>query len=72
MSEEEKEAIKYMKEFQKELYGASIKNLMASYLDIIFNLIDKQQKEIEKLEKENTFLKELYKKPEGFNSITRN
>lgn len=31
-----------------------------------------QQKEIEKLEEENTFLKELYKKPEGFNSITRN
>ena len=47
MSEEEKEAIKYMKEFQKDLYGASSKNLMASYLDTIFNLIENQQKEIE-------------------------
>lgn len=49
MSEEEKKAIEYMKEFQKDLYGASSKNLMASYLDTIFNLIDKQQKEIEEL-----------------------
>lgn len=49
MSEEEKEAIKYMKEFQKDLYGASSKNLMASYLDTIFNLIEQQQKEIEEL-----------------------
>lgn len=49
MSEEEKKALKYMKEFQKDLYGASSKNLMASYLDTIFNLINNQQKEIEEL-----------------------
>ena len=52
MSEEEKEAIKYMKEFQKDLYGASSKNLMASYLDTIFNLIEQQQKETEDLKKD--------------------
>lgn len=52
MSEEEKKAIEYIKEFQKDLYGASSKNLMASYLDTIFNLINKQQKEIKELKKE--------------------
>lgn len=58
MTEEEKKAIEYMKEFQKDLYGASIKNLMASYLDTIFNLINKQQEEIEELNLQNIELKQ--------------
>ena len=55
MNEEEKKAIEYMKEFQKDLYGASSKNLMANYLDTIFNLIDKQQKEIEELKERQDY-----------------
>lgn len=47
MSEEEKEAIEYIKAFQKDLYGASSKNLMAIYLDRIWKYIDKLQKENE-------------------------
>lgn len=45
MSEEE--AIEYIKAFQKDLYGASSKNLMAIYLDRIWKYIDKLQKENE-------------------------
>ena len=55
MNEEEKKAIEYMKEFQKDLYGASSKNLMANYLDTIFNLIDNQQKEIEELKERQDY-----------------
>lgn len=62
MNEQEKKAIKYMKEFQKDLYGASSKNLMDSYLDTIFNLIDKQQKEIKELKKENNQCKKYIEK----------
>lgn len=46
MSEEEKEAIEYIKAFQKDLYGASEKNLMAIYIDRVWNYIDKLQKEL--------------------------
>lgn len=49
MSEEEKEAIEYIKAFQKDLYGASEKNLMAIYIDRVWNYIDKLQKENEEL-----------------------
>ena len=47
MSEEEQEAIEYIKAFQKDLYGASEKNLMAIYIDRVWNYIDKLQKENE-------------------------
>ena len=49
MSEEEKEAIEYIKAFQKDLYGASEKNLMAIYIDRVWNYIDKLQKENKEL-----------------------
>ena len=45
VSEQEKEAIEYIKAFQKDLYGASEKNLMAIYIDRVWNYIDKLQKE---------------------------
>ena len=44
---EEKEAIEYIKAFQKDLYGASEKNLMAIYIDRVWNYIDKLQNELE-------------------------
>ena len=47
MTDEEKEAIEYIKAFQKDLYGASEKNLMAIYIDRVWNYIDKLQKELE-------------------------
>ena len=50
MSEEEQEAIEYIKAFQKDLYGASEKNLMAIYIDRVWNYIDKLQKENEELQ----------------------
>lgn len=53
MSEEEKEAIEYIKAFQKDLYGASEKNLMAIYIDRVWNYIDKLQKENEELKERN-------------------
>lgn len=72
VSEQEKEAIEYIKAFQKDLYGASEKNLMAIYIDRVWNYIERLQKELEKkttilmagadkvkqLEKENQELKE--------------
>lgn len=51
MNEEEKEAIEYIKAFQKDLYGASEKNLMAIYIDRVWNYIDKLQKENKELNK---------------------
>ena len=54
MNKEEKEAIEYIKAFQKDLYGASEKNLMAIYIDRVWNYIDK-------LQKENDYLKEREK-----------
>lgn len=54
-------------ERQAKEIGRQDKNIHKLNLDKI-----QQQKEIEKLKEENAFLKELYKKPEGFNSITRN
>ena len=44
VSEQEKEAIEYIKAFQKDLYGASEKNLMAIYIDRVWNYIEKLQK----------------------------
>ena len=52
MNKEEKEAIEYIKAFQKDLYGASEKNLMAIYIDRVWNYIDKLQKENEELKKD--------------------
>ena len=46
MNEEEQEAIEYIKAFQKDLYGASEKNLMAIYIDRVWNYIDKLEKEL--------------------------
>ena len=46
MNKEEKEAIEYIKAFQKDLYGASDKNLMAIYIDRVWNYIDKLEKEL--------------------------
>lgn len=51
MNEEEQEAIEYIKAFQKDLYGASEKNLMAIYIDRVWNYIDKLQKENKQLNK---------------------
>lgn len=57
MSEEEKEATEYIKAFQKDLYGASEKNLMAIYIDRVWNYIDKLQKELEQEKEKNKLLK---------------
>ena len=47
MSEEEK-AIEYIKEFKNEVFeGVGNKSIMAKTIDILLNLLDKQQKEIE-------------------------
>lgn len=52
MSEEEKKAIEYIKEFKNEVFeGVGNKSTMAKNIDILLNLIDKQQKEIEELKK---------------------
>ena len=53
MNKEEKEAIEYIKAFQKDLYGASEKNLMAIYIDRVWNYIDKLQKELEQEKKKH-------------------
>ena len=48
MSEEEKKAIEYIKEFRNEVFeGVGNKSIMAKNIDILLNLIDNQQKEIE-------------------------
>jgi ssRNA-specific RNase YbeY (16S rRNA maturation enzyme) len=47
MSEEEKKAIEYLKEFKNEVFeGVGNKSIMAKKIDILLNLIDKQQNEI--------------------------
>ena len=52
VNKEEQEAIEYLKAFQKDLYGASEKNLMAIYIDRVWNYIDKLQKENEDMREE--------------------
>lgn len=48
LSEEEKKAIEYIKEFKNEvLEGVGNKSTMAKNIDILLNLIDRLQKEIE-------------------------
>jgi ssRNA-specific RNase YbeY (16S rRNA maturation enzyme) len=45
--EEEKEAIEYIKEFKNEVFeGVGNKSIMAKNIDILLNLLDKQQNEI--------------------------
>ena len=47
MSEEEKKAIEYIKEFKNEVFeGVGNKSIMAKNIDILLNLIEKLQKEI--------------------------
>lgn len=59
LDKEEKEAIEYIKAFQKDLYGASEKNLMAIYIDRVWNYIDKLQKENTSLKKEIKLMKSV-------------
>ena len=48
MNEEEKEAINYLKDFRNNVYnGVGTGSVMAKNIDIIFAIIEKQQKEIE-------------------------
>lgn len=61
MNKEEKEAIEYIKAFQKDLYGASEKNLMAIYIDRVWNYIDKLQEENDKLKYNQLEADELIK-----------
>ena len=57
LSEEEKEA---KLELNRFIYGKQLsKDDIADYLGILFNLIEKQQKEIEELKKDNDTLSEL-------------
>ena len=50
LNEEEKNAIEYIKEFKNEVFeGVGNKSIMAKNIDILLNLINKQQKEIEYL-----------------------
>ena len=59
MSEEEKQAINYLKEFRDNVYaGVGTGSVMAKNIDMIFVIIDKQQKEIEARLKE---IDSLYK-----------
>ena len=47
MSEEEKKAKEYIKEFKNEVFeGVGNKSIMAKNIDILLNLIEKLQKEI--------------------------
>lgn len=64
-SEEEKEAIDILRNYVKDFeYEGKYPYLVDSII-YIDNLIDK-------LQKENEFLKQLYQEPKQFNSITRN
>ena len=48
LSEEEKKAIEYIKEFKNEVFeGVGNKSIMAKNIDILLNLIKKQQKLID-------------------------
>lgn len=50
MNEEEKQAINYLKDFRNEVYnGVGTGSVMAKNIDIIFAIIEKQQKQIEEL-----------------------
>lgn len=50
MTDEEKQAINYLKDFRNNVYnGVGTGSVMAKNIDIIFAIIEKQQKEIEKL-----------------------
>lgn len=52
LSEEENEAIEYLKEFKNEVFeGVGNKSIMAKNIDILLNLIEKLQKEIERKNK---------------------
>ena len=63
MSEEEIEAIEYIKEFKNEVFeGVGNKSIMAKNIDILLNLIDKQQKEIEREKQYTDFYKDLCNK----------
>ena len=54
MSEEEKKAKEYIKEFKNEVFeGVGNKSIMAKNIDILLNLIEKQQKEIEERDKKD-------------------
>lgn len=51
MSEEEKKAIEYIKEFKNEVFeGVGNKSIMAKNIDILLNLIDKQQRKLKEVE----------------------
>ena len=48
LNEEEKKAIEYIKEFKNEVFeGVGNKSIMAKNIDILLNLIKKQQKLID-------------------------
>lgn len=50
MNEEEKQAIHYLKDFRNNVYnGVGSGSVMAKNLNLIFEIIEKQQKEIEEL-----------------------
>ena len=58
LSEEEKKAIEYIKEFRNEVFeGVGNKSIMAKNIDILLNILDKQQKEIEELKSINQIQK---------------
>lgn len=65
MSEEEKKAIEYIKEFKNEVFeGVGNKSIMAKIIDILLNLIEKQQKLI------NIFIhNEAVREGKDFNEI---
>ena len=72
MSEEEKEAKEYIKEFRNEVFeGVGNKSIMAKNIDILLNLIEKQQKKIKDLEDENYFLKEMYRGTTEYKAINK-
>ena len=65
MNKEEQEAINTLRNYVKDFeYEGKYPYLVDSII-YIDNLIDK-------LQKENEFLKQLYQEPKQFNSITRN
>ena len=63
LNEEEKNAIEYIKEFRNEVFeGVGNKSIMAKNIDILLNILDKQQKEIEREEQYTDFYKDLCNK----------
>ena len=74
LSEEEKKAIEYIKEFRNEVFeGVGNKSTMAKNIDILLNLIKSQQKEIEELKKWHDVFLEMYihKDKVGANYISK-